>query len=173
MNEEEVNKAIEARRLPLDTIEKMFLIFYIGIVVYIIKLFFDIYLKWGAGSMLGATFLCLPLLAFMGWRWLWSNKKLIPYLSTLTYDEKTDIIEKLLTQPGLTPISKSWVTKAVKFYGFNYKKGSLSNYSIKLLYNESGYFVNSIIGFGQSGNFSSDTANEIIDKIKKLEAELK
>jgi hypothetical protein len=172
MSDEEVRKALKNGKLSLNTGDTATILTVIAISVIAIYFSISTYIRWGFPSALWTLIIGVFFISFTLWRFLWFNKQLIQYKSDLTYDEKTEIIEKLLTQPDLKPISKFWVAKRPNFYGFNYRKGVLSNYSIIALYNESGYCVSSIIGITQWAWFSPDTANEIIDKIKKLEAEL-
>ena len=98
----------------------------------------------------------------------------MPYLSSSSFDKKTEVLEKLLKNPNVIPNKKLWKERNEQplYYILTYKKGFLMNYLVKILYNETGYYINSIIGFGQSSAFSSDNVNEIIGKIKTIEAEL-
>ena len=172
MNEDEIRKALAEGKIPINTFDKAFIAMMTIFACVILYFSIKTYVKWGFATMLWSLFIGIFFGSLMCYQALWNKKQLLQYKSSLPYDKKVEVLEKLLTEPDLKPISKFWVTKTPNFYGFNYDKGFLSNYSITVLYNESMYYVSSIKGTGRSAWFSNVTANEIIDRIKKIEADL-
>ena len=105
--------------------------------------------------------------AYSIWQ-VFEQKKLISYSSDLRIEKKRAVIDKLLQEENIRS-----VTKEDNYVRYNqFEKRSTYSYDISLVYSESCYFINAIQVGAKLNWFSEDGVNEIIDKIKKVEAEL-
>jgi hypothetical protein len=174
MNENEIKEAIERKKFAVDNLDK-----FVILILSITSLFF-LYLcvKCFTENRIG-TAICLFIMgsAYCGFSLfrIFNNKKLFPYMSTLSYDRKTRVLEDLIKEPQIETPHKLWKDRNEKriYFSFTYKKSFIQNYEVRILYDPMGYYINSNIGFAQSHKFSSDNANEIVSKIKEIEASVK
>ena len=170
MDENEVKEAIEAGNVPMDVFVKIMLIFNSACVVFMLILAVKSYIHYGLPMMLFAFIILIPIIVLIYWQ-CFLIRKLTPYLSTVSLDKKTDVLERILSEYNSNYDDDDREDSIYKFTII--EKGYFGNwYSVTIIYNEFGYYINCNISVGKMRDISTGKTNEIIKKIKKLEAEL-
>ena len=167
MTEDEIKKAIEKGKLPIKTVDVIVMISYLILVLVGIYEFKRL-VSLQNNIFLFLFTICLILLAFEFWQ-IFAIKKLIAYSSNLTTDKKISVIDKLVQLRGIYSVTRKnhytqYEEKAISRY-------LISHYQIAILTSEDSYYINVVNNGGRLFWFSKDKANEIIERIKKVESE--
>ena len=170
MKETRVNGAIASGRLPLNigdyVILSLSVVMSIGAIALVIMQYINPD-SMNPSGMLGGAILVLLMIGYSSWKIIY-QKALITCQSSLPVYKKMSIIEKLKDELNLQLVEKEG-----EYCKFCISKVEDSDeYTVIIIYNESGYAVNSISGSGRSRWLSQDKSQEIIGKIKNLEAHL-
>ena len=170
MSEDEVKEAIEKCKLPLRLIDfiviAFFTLFFIGLICLGILAYNNPNFQ-NFTEMLCFLSFCMLFGIYLIWQFS-HEKELIIYLNTLSIAKKNDVLEKLTSDPDV-----KFVDRKDNYYCIAmYSDDRWGNYTVTIIYNESAYGINSIWGSGRTARLSGDISEEIIDKIKKVEAEL-
>ena len=168
MDETEVKLAIDKGKLPITSRDKFGIAFCIICSACLIAIGFAIYMNPNFKNSLGAFcgLSCGILYAVYTIWQVFEQKIIIAYNCALPMFKKQFLLDELLQSQEIY-ISK----KEDYFTSYSESKGWFS-YTINILYSESGFYINAIKTRGKLYWFSKDTANDIIDKIRELEAKL-
>ena len=160
MSEKEVKKAIEMRKLPLGIIDR------IAIVCYVALLIVGVLYSCQNNQSIPISLMIILFIggfcSFLIYS-IFQTKKLFGYSSTLLTERKKYILEKLVDNPD--------IYCSDEFREDNYYRFSERTFSITVIYDDSGYYVNSTHSSGRVEELASPKMTEIIRRIKKLEAE--
>jgi hypothetical protein len=166
MNEEKVRKAIEKERLQVTTLN--IIVSIIASLIFIVTLCLTVILF--LTNQKSAFLIIIDIgLLFLAISPFIYRKDLTPYYSGKSIHQKFEILEALKED-----LNGTYTYKEAYYYKFFYTPNwwGLQGF-VTILYAESGYYINyttgqypHLIDFG----YSEKRANEIIDKIKEIEA---
>ena len=162
MTEDEVKKAIEKGKLPLSIVERIEIIFFVILFIVGTPILYQ-----NNHSLYKVLMFILFIGVILGFRVynIFQAKKLFRYSSTITLERKKEILDKLIDDPN--------IRYSDEFILDNYYSFSERTFSVIILYDDSGYYVNSTLSLGRmGGELASPKMTEIIRRIQKLEAEL-
>ena len=170
MDEDEIQEAIEKRKLPLSIVDYLLLgfnIFIASFAITLVVISYNDHTFKNPNSMLFGVLFSLLLLTFVTWK-IFHEKELIIYQNKFANDKKAAILEKLISQSHISSIQRKnnyyWLSVCDdERWGY---------YTVTLIYNESAYGICSLKGSGRSSTLSVDISLEIINKIKNLEAKV-
>jgi len=151
MDENELKKAIEKEKLPLTSEDKALLV--IGVVCTLLVFIINVK-NWDIKLI--AILSGMPLIFFILYLQILSMKKLTTYVSNLPPAQKLNISIRIINE----------------FKAENLQKWRFDEPVLNILYDENGYYINTIKNTLGWRFLSKATTEEIISKIKKLEAEL-
>lgn len=166
MNQTQIEKSIAARRLQYsfaDWCAGVFVIVFIGAMIYV----------WISTPGHGEP---LPLFISLGFsgvailiavQKLYFNQVLKFYASELTIAQKQCVLDCMLAHCDEIEAK----SQLEQYATFSYRKGWLVTYHIRLLYNDKGYYINSLKGEGISEWFADKGVHIVWDLIQGMEKE--
>ncbi|MBS1626128.1 MAG: hypothetical protein JST83_19060 [Bacteroidetes bacterium] len=164
----EINQAIKEKKMPINGNEKFFIGFNICLIVggvcYILAAGGKI--NWTVGLII-LLFLIFAVTMSI-WKPYVLNKRLKIYPSDLSCDQKREVLDTLVNDET----KYRQALGSPNYYTFTYRKNWFYKYEVSLLYDDQGYYINSIQGSGQSAWFSNSNVTAIINAIKEEEQSL-
>ncbi len=166
MTQGQIENSLTAKRLPYsytDWFAAIFFIAFIGVMIYIsispphhgepFPLFMSVGFS-GVAILIGV-------------QKLYFNQTLKFYASDLTIPQKQRVLERMLAGSDMIEVK----SQSAQYADFTYKTSLLTKYHIRLLYDDSGYYINSLKGEGRSEWFADKGVSIITGLIQATEEE--
>ncbi len=166
MNQTQIGKSITARRLPYsftDWFGGVVVVVFVGVMIYVAISTPDHGEPFPLFMSLGFSGVAI----LIGVQKLYFNLVLKYYASELTIAQKQDILGRMLAASDKIKVKSQSAQYAI----FSYRQSWLVTYHIRLLYDDKGYYINSLKGQGKEAWFADKGIYIVGELIMTMEKE--